>query len=48
MIRKGMWADIVIFDPQTVEDKATFTDPRQYPAGIPYVLVNGQVAGREG
>jgi len=48
MIREGMWADIVIFDPQTVEDRATFTDPRQYPAGIPYVLVNGQVAVREG
>lgn len=48
MIREGMWADIVIFDPQTVEDKATFADPRQYPAGIPHVLVNGQVAVRGG
>jgi N-acyl-D-aspartate/D-glutamate deacylase len=48
MIREGMWADIVIFDPKTIEDKATFTNPRQYPAGIPYVLVNGQIVVREG
>jgi N-acyl-D-amino-acid deacylase len=44
MIREGMWADLVIFDPKTIEDKATFTNPRQYPKGIPYVLVNGQMA----
>ena len=48
MIREGMWADVVIFDPETVEDKATFANPRQYPLGIPYVLVNGQFAVREG
>jgi N-acyl-D-amino-acid deacylase len=48
MIREGMWADVVIFDPKTIEDKATFANPRQYPLGIPYVLVNGQIAVREG
>jgi len=34
----------VIFDPSTVIDKATFEEPHQYPVGIPYVLVNGQLA----
>lgn len=48
MIRTGMWADITIFDPDTIEDKATVDNPRQYPKGIPYVLVNGQIAVREG
>jgi N-acyl-D-amino-acid deacylase len=43
-----MWADVVIFNPKTIEDKATFANPRQYPLGIPYVLVNGQIAVREG
>ena len=43
VIRTGAWADLVLFDPQTIADKATFTDPHQYPAGIPYVIVNGVV-----
>jgi N-acyl-D-aspartate/D-glutamate deacylase len=43
LVREGMWADIVIFDPETIEDKATYTDPHQYPEGIPYVIVNGRV-----
>ena len=34
-------ADLVIFDPDTVIDNATWEDPHQYPTGIPYVLVNG-------
>ncbi len=42
-IKAGAFADLVIFDPATVIDKATFEDPHQYPAGIPYVLVNGQL-----
>ena len=36
-------ADIVIFDPQTVIDNATFTSPHQYPTGIEYILVNGVI-----
>jgi N-acyl-D-amino-acid deacylase len=40
-VARGFWADLVVFDPATVADKATFTDPHQYPAGIPYVFVNG-------
>ena len=41
MLREGYWADIVVFDPKTVKDVATFEKPKQYPAGIVHVLVNG-------
>jgi N-acyl-D-amino-acid deacylase len=47
-IKQGMWADLVIFDPATVADKATFEDPFQYPVGIDTVLVNGTVVLDEG
>ena len=47
-IADGKWADLVIFDPATVADKATFEDPFQYPVGIDTVLVNGQVVLDEG
>ena len=43
-IAEGMIADIVIFDPEKVIDKATFENPHQYPEGIDYVLVNGNLA----
>jgi N-acyl-D-aspartate/D-glutamate deacylase len=43
LIREGFAADLVIFDPQTVADRATFTDPFQYPMGIDTVVVNGRV-----
>ena len=43
-IEKGYFADVTIFDAERVIDTATYDDPIQYPAGIPYVLVNGQVA----
>jgi N-acyl-D-aspartate/D-glutamate deacylase len=48
LIREGAWADLVLFDPQTVADRATFTDPHQYPVGIPYVIVNGVVVIDQG
>ncbi len=41
LVREGFAADLVLFDPVTVADTATFTEPRQRAAGIPYVLVNG-------
>jgi N-acyl-D-amino-acid deacylase len=41
VLKKGMWADIVVFDPATVTDKATFEDPAQFSVGMEYVLVNG-------
>ena len=47
-IKEGQWADLVIFDPATIADKATFEDPFQYPVGIDTVLVNGQVVLDEG
>ncbi len=43
LLRPGMAADITIFDPKTVADRATFENPLQYPVGIPYVIVNGTV-----
>ncbi len=43
-IGEGYYADLVIFDPGRVTDRATWEDPHQYPDGIEYVIVNGQVA----
>jgi N-acyl-D-aspartate/D-glutamate deacylase len=43
LIAKGMCADIVIFNPNTITDKATIDDPFQYPTGINFVIVNGVV-----
>ena len=42
-LKQGNYADIVVFDPATIADKATYTEPEQYPAGIDYVIVNGKV-----
>jgi N-acyl-D-amino-acid deacylase len=42
-IRENYFADLVVFDPQTIADRATFDTPNQYPAGIEYVIVNGVV-----
>ena len=41
VIKAGMWADIVVFDPQTITDRATFSAPNQLSAGMQWVLVNG-------
>jgi N-acyl-D-amino-acid deacylase len=41
LLREGSWADVVVFDPEKIRDKATFFEPHQYPEGIEYVLVNG-------
>jgi len=43
VLRDGMKADLVIFDPNTVGARATFEDPKQYPEGIDYVIVNGRL-----
>jgi N-acyl-D-amino-acid deacylase len=43
LLREGYWGDIVVFDPDTVADTATYDNPKQYPKGIDYVLVNGAV-----
>ncbi len=47
-IRPGAFADIVLFDPETVIDRATFEDPRNGPDGMPHVIVNGQFIVRNG
>ena len=41
VLKAGMWADVVIFDPATVRDLATFDNPNQLSVGMDYVLVNG-------
>ena len=43
LLRDGFKADIVVFDPRTVKAPATRTQPKQFPIGIPYVIVNGKV-----
>ncbi len=48
LLRAGMRADITIFNAQTVADKATYMEPRKFPEGIPYVIVNGQLAIDQG
>ncbi len=44
LIREGLAADVVVFNPNTVHDKSTFADPHQFSEGIEYVLINGKFA----
>ena len=48
LLREGMAADLVVFDPARVEDKATFANPHQYSQGFDFVLVNGAIVVDEG
>ena len=48
LIKEGMFADMTIFDPAKVIDRATFESPNQYPVGIEHVLVNGKVSVDKG
>ena len=48
ILRDGMKADIVIFNPDTVKAPATLKQPKQFPLGIPYVIVNGKVVIDDG
>jgi dihydroorotase/N-acyl-D-amino-acid deacylase len=41
VLKTGMWADVVVFDPETIHDVATFGSPNQLSEGMQYVLVNG-------
>ncbi|MFZ0797961.1 MAG: D-aminoacylase [Terriglobales bacterium] len=41
VLKQGMWADVAVFDPETVRDVATFDDPNRLSEGMEYVLVNG-------
>ena len=48
LLRPGMTADVVIFDPAKVQDKSTFADPHHYSEGFDFVLVNGKIAVEDG
>jgi len=48
VLREGMKADLVVFDPNTIRDRATFEQPHQYAEGVSLVVVNGQVAFENG
>ncbi|MEQ9415611.1 MAG: D-aminoacylase, partial [Cyclobacteriaceae bacterium] len=43
-IKENTFADVVVFNPETVADKSTFQNPHQYPEGIDFVMVNGVLA----
>jgi N-acyl-D-amino-acid deacylase len=47
-LQPGWYADLVVFDPARIRDKATFDNPRQYPEGVEAVVVNGVVTVRDG
>jgi dihydroorotase/N-acyl-D-amino-acid deacylase len=48
VLKQGMWADVVVFDPDTIRDLATFDNPNQLSQGMEYVLVNGVAVIEEG
>ena len=48
IVRPGFWADLVVFDPAAVRDTATYEDPKRFPEGIPYVMVNGTLVKDDG
>jgi len=47
-LKENHWADVTIFDPEKVRDRATYVNPHQYAEGVPYVLVNGELVVNEG
>ena len=47
-IAEGLFADVTVFDPETVGDRATYTDPHQYSVGIHHLIVNGRLVIRNG
>lgn len=48
LLKKGYFADVVVFDPQTIADKATFENPHQYAVGVKHVFVNGVQTLKDG
>jgi N-acyl-D-amino-acid deacylase len=48
LVQPGYFADLTVFDPQTIKDESTYPDPHRYPSGIPLVIVNGAVAVDDG
>ena len=47
-LEEGFFADVVVFDPETIQDHATFVDPHQYATGMVHVFVNGEQVLRDG
>jgi N-acyl-D-amino-acid deacylase len=47
-LKKGFFADVVVFDPKTIQDHATFVEPHQYATGMQHVFVNGEQVLRDG
>ena len=43
VLREGLWADVVVFDMDTIDDRATYDDPTAFPTGVEWVVVNGEV-----
>jgi dihydroorotase/N-acyl-D-amino-acid deacylase len=41
VLKAGLWADVVVFDPQTITDRSTFSAPNQLAEGMKWVLING-------
>ena len=48
VLREGYYADVTVFDPETIDGKATYQEPKQYTVGVETVVVNGQVAMHKG
>jgi N-acyl-D-amino-acid deacylase len=48
LLREGGWADVLIFDPERIAERADFDEPYRYPEGVEWVLVSGEVAVAEG
>jgi N-acyl-D-amino-acid deacylase len=48
IVKEGFFADVVVFDLETIEDRATWTEPTLFPTGIDYVLVNGEIVVDKG
>ena len=48
VLKEGYFADVVIFDQETIIDRGTYTDPMQFPIGLDYVIINGQVVVEKG
>ena len=48
ILREGLKADVVVFDPATIKDTATYENPTQYSQGVDWVLVNGKAVVADG
>ncbi len=48
LLREGMFADVVVFDAEKIQDHATYTEPHRYAAGVVHLLVNGSAVIQNG